>query len=243
MEDHQQSCSSTTGLCPDENRTAIFFSGRVYGFDEAYLKRTLKSIEASFNQKVDIFISGNTHQESFDQFVEIFKPVKYEFRDFVIPPKYLNYSSQGRFTIITDACKMIFHIYNSFELIKQAMKENNNIKYNIVVFYRADILSDDDLNLNSNIEPNTVYIPSGYDAYGGLNGIFAYGDFNSMELYSSIWADIPYLVEGHNCPMHPETLLLFQLTINKANVKRFYYKYKLNPRRKPGIILDEQNFQ
>ncbi len=226
-----------------ENRTAVFFSGRVYGFDEPYLQRTIKSIETSFNQKVDIFISSNTHQESFNQFVETFKPVKYEFSDFVIPPKYLTYSSQGRFTIIQDSCRMFFHIYNSFELIKQAMKENNNINYNIVVFYRADLLSDDDLILNSNVEPNTVYIPNGNDAYGGLTNIFAYGDFGSMEIYSSIWADIPYLVEGHNCPMHPETLLFAQLKITNTNVQRFHYKYMMNPRRKPGIILDEHHFK
>ncbi len=239
MEDLQQSCRSTTGLCPGENRTAVFFCGRVYGFDEAYLRRTFKSIEKSFNQKVDIFLSGNTHRESFDQFVETFKPVKSEFKDFIIPPKYLTYSPQGRFTIIPDLCRMFFHIYNSFELIKQAMKENKNINYNIVVFYRADILSDDDLNLNNIVEPNTVYIPNGDDAYGGYCGIFGYGDFESMEIYSSIWAEIPYLVEGHNCPMHPETLLWAQLTINKTNVKRFYYNYRLNPKRKPGIDLSQ----
>ncbi len=238
MEDRQQSCRFTTGLSPGEDRIALYFSGRVYGFDEVYLKHTIKSIETSFNQKVDIFISSNSHQESFDQFVETFKPVKFEFRDFDIPEKYYKYSNQGRCSVLNDFSRMFFHNNNCFNMIKQYMSDNN-INYKIVIKFRADILSNDDLPLDNIIEPNTVYIPNGDDAYGGLTDIFAYGDFESMEIYSSIWTEIPYLVEGHNCPMHPETLVGRQLKINNVNVKRFHYNFILNPKRKPGIDLNQ----
>lgn len=235
MENRQESCRS--------DRIALYFSGRVYGFDQDYLNGVIKSIETSFNQKVDIFISSNSHRESFDQFVEKFKPVKSEFRDFVIPPQFYQYSPQGRFCVLNDFSRMFFHNNNCFNMIKEYMHDNN-INYKIVVKFRGDILSNDVLPLNEIIvEPNTVYIPNGCDAYGGLTDIFAYGDFKSMELYSNIWTDIPHLVEGYNCPMHPETLLWAQLKVNNINVKRFKYKYMLNPKRKPGIILGEHYFQ
>lgn len=233
---------SMTGSVPGEKRTAIFFSGRVYEFDEVYLGRIIQLFETVYNQKVDIFISSNTHQESFDKFVEKFKPVKYEFKDFDIPEKYYRYSNQGRFCVLQDFSKMYFHNNNCLHMIKEHMHDNN-INYTIVAKFRGDIISKYDLPLTDNIEPNTVYIPNGNDAYGGLTDIFAYGDFKSMEIYSSIWTDIPYLVEVYNCPMHPETLLWAQLQINNVNVKRFQYNYMLNPKRKPGIILNEHHFQ
>ena len=63
-----------------------------------------------------------------------------------------------------------------------------------------------------------------------------------MEIYSNIWTDIPKLVEGCNCPMHPETLLWTQLKVNNVNTKRFKYSYMLNPKRKPGMTLNIHHY-
>ena len=220
-----------------ENRIALYFSGRVYGFDEVYLKKIIQQFETTFRQKVDIFISSNSHKESFDQFVEVFKPVAHEFKDFVIPPEFFYYSKQGRFCNLEDFSKMFYHNNNCFNMITSYMKEQH-INYNIIIKFRGDIISEFDLNLDPIVNPNTVYIPPGNDAYDGLTDIWAYGDFKSMEKYSTIWQYIPLLVEYYNCPMHPETLVKVQINANNLNVVRFNYKYKLNPRRKPGITTD-----
>lgn len=217
----------------NNNRIALYFSGRVYGYDEVFLRRLIKSFETVYDKPVDIFCSSSTNKKSFDQFVELFKPVQYEFRHFDTPSKFYTYSPQAR-SINPERhfLKMFFHNYNCIHMIKEYMI-NNNVNYNIVIKFRADILSNDVIPLQSDMKSNTLYIPAGND-HTGINDQFAYGDFKSMEIYSNIWNDIEQLVEHHGSPMHPESLLFNQIRINNLSVSRLNYNYILNPKRYDG---------
>lgn len=131
--------------------------------------------------------------------------------------------------------KISSSLYNNkkaFELIENCQDEN---KYDIIVKFRADATLYEDFILPEMVEPNTVYIPENHDcAYHwddpyyhvlGINDHFAYGDFESMKIYSNVYDKVDEYCSKGGRPYHPESLLLHHLEMNHLKIERFPYHY------------------
>jgi hypothetical protein len=101
------------------------------------------------------------------------------------------------------------------------------IPFDIVFKWRTEIYFDDHIKLKindvANIKENTVYIPNCYD-WGGLNDQIAYGNLNTMKLYSDLYNN---LVTYNTVRCHPETLLKHHVNTSNINIERFDFGYYL----------------
>ena len=115
-----------------------------------------------------------------------------------------------------------------FEQIKEFVK--NHFIYDVIIYFRIDILSEDIFSIPTIIENNTIYIPIGYDFEGGLNDQLAYGDYNSMKIYCNLYNFVESY-NTHGIPYHPEILLKYHLNCHVVRIERFNYNYTLNKKR------------
>lgn len=87
------------------------------------------------------------------------------------------------------------------------------------------------------VEPNTIYIPHGNDYpyhwdnpyyhVAGVNDRIAYGDVDSMRIYSNVYEKIDeYCSNGR--PYHPESLVLHHLESNGLKIQRFPFQFCLH---------------
>jgi hypothetical protein len=205
-------------------KVAVFFSGRVKGFDNEQVKTHLKSFKEKYS--ADFYVSCGSHNESFNEFIREFVIIGSNFSEVKIPKEFYNFKKASE-TKIENCSSMFFHNKKCIDLIKES-----GIKYDIVIKYRADITSDSILDVYqlSPISENTVYIPEGND-FGGLNDQIAYGDLSSMEKYTLVFQNIPIICnDGHR--FHPETLVFRNLEREKVNVARVKYSWSLVADRK-----------
>lgn len=134
---------------------------------------------------------------------------------------------------------MFYHRYKVFELCK-AYSQKHNIKFDYVLFFRADIQSSDTLELIP-LAPNTVYIPEGYDFEGGLNDLMAYGSMEVMEKYSNLVNNIKKMCIEQKLLFHPESFVRKHLENEAITVVRFPYSLELNPARKDHVSAYNDN--
>ena len=128
--------------------------------------------------------------------------------------------------------------YNNMKALEQVelYQREHGFVYDIVIKYRSDIVSDALMEVVS-FDKNTLYVPKGFDyvetPVGAINDQIAYGDFNTMKMYSNVYEHMDeYLKKGIS--YHPETLLYYHLKMNdyQDKIQRFPFNYRLNPRRK-----------
>ena len=104
---------------------------------------------------------------------------------------------------------------NQWRNRKNAFK-HAGIGCHVYVIARTDIEFSGPINLN--IIPGKVYIPSGCD-YGGVNDQFAFGDYDSMQVYCSLYDHYSkYFNEG--LTFHPESYLHHHLVANGIEIIR-----------------------
>jgi hypothetical protein len=108
---------------------------------------------------------------------------------------------------------MYYSIFKSNELKKEYEKENN-ITFDCVIRSRfdSDIISE--LEIES-YDLSKVNIPIGKD-WGGLNDQFAFGNSDSMDIYS----DLINNLSSVNSLYHPETMLQNYITLKNLNINR-----------------------
>jgi hypothetical protein len=219
-------------------KVAIFFSGRVKGFEA--VKDHLEKFKREYS--ADFYVSCGSHEESFHNFIKEFsiEESRCKFEEVKIPKEFKTLRKATE-TKLENCSSMFFHNKNCIELIK-----GSGIPYDIVVKYRADINSDKILDLRSSktnlkrlnfnypiypiVQENTVYIPKGND-FGGLNDQIAYGDLCAMEKYCAVFSNIVKICnDGHR--FHPETLVMRNLERERVNVARFDYTWSLIPNRR-----------
>jgi len=82
--------------------------------------------------------------------------------------------------------------------IKKDYENSHNIKYDIVVRSRFDLIFNNPM-IISDVYPNTLYVKHRPGGCGGLNDWFAYGDYNVMDLYGNIISSIDDLGLKSNC--------------------------------------------
>lgn len=124
-----------------------------------------------------------------------------------------------------NTASMYYHNQKAFELAMRRFPEAE-----VVVKYRSDVSSQE--RFPHPLEPlaeNAVYLPNCND-YGGVNDQIAYGTPKSMEAYCSLYEKIQAYVES-GVPYHPETLLAHHLRKVNVEIRRFNFKYGLDPSR------------
>lgn len=84
---------------------------------------------------------------------------------------------------------MFYKIYACNEIRKQFELENE-IKYDYIIRCRPDLMFNTPLTLPP-LEQNTVYIPQHISGAGWYTDQFAISDPDSMDLYSSLYFDMP----------------------------------------------------
>lgn len=90
--------------------------------------------------------------------------------------------------------------------IKNEYSASIGKKYDIVIKTRPDLRLEEDIKLTKP-NPNTLYIPKGWDWSGGVNDLFAYGDTKTMNVYSDLYRSLPRLMKDSRSKLNPEVML------------------------------------
>lgn len=224
-------------------KIAVYFSGRINKYEHSL--EFLKHLQNKY--QVDYFCSLNIHEmdEYHATFIEQLQIKHFFFQEhsdvyqtdwferFRRLPRSAGEHPHAWYKISSS----FYNNKKAFELIENCQEEN---KYDIIVKYRADIVPHQDLVFPDSIEPNTVYIPNGEDHtyhsddpyyhFEGINDWLAYGDFESMKIYSNVYDKVDeYCSNGR--PYHPESLRLYHLEMNHLKIERFPFHFWVHPDR------------
>jgi hypothetical protein len=126
----------------------------------------------------------------------------------------------------TGALSMYYSIFQSNRLLInycQSTKEN----FDLVVRMRFDSdIKNPEVLIEQVIEEKKIYIPDGSN-WNGINDQFAYGSLESMNVYSSLFANLNHL---KNTPYYPEALLRNYLNLTNFPVQRTPLVVNINGR-------------
>ena len=205
-------------------KVAMYFSGRIQNEKHEINREHLKKFNkydityfCSLNKKANDEIFINKFCSEFN-----ISEDRINVEEISVPEVDSKITIEGN---INNMYSMFYHNYKAMELIKN-FQDKHNTTFDAVIKYRADIYSQDIINIENNIDNDTVFIPVGSD-WGGVNDQVAYGNFNSMYKYSSCFLKFHKYAEFYNV-FHPETILKLHLIMNNLKENRFNYNYKLN---------------
>jgi len=211
----------------DKMKIALCFSGfaRTFKHTYPYLKKYILD-----HLNPDVFFYGYTDIDngiSEEDIVNLYKPKKFYFKEYDEDAKNKIWDAYGTRQIgeirmlssmqPINILSQYYNLFNSNQLKKQ-YEEENNFKYDIVIRARTDCyfyryFSEEELK----VEKNCVYIPDIWD-FGHVSSGFAYGDSESMDVYSDLFNKIrQYNLEEH-FPFGPEPMKAYH--INRQNLKR-----------------------
>lgn len=208
-------------------KIAVCFTGRVKTYEHS-----LPWFQAIIDDThTDIFCSINGECDDYHEtFMSLFKVKKSYYGKYILPyDEEIFYHNRRPESNIYNVHSMLYNKKKCLELVKSYEREHN-IKYDIVVFFRADILAEESYPLIVPENDNSIYIPAGFD-WGGVNDQIAHGTMAAMEKYVELYdrARVYCLQEG--CIFHPETLLAHHIRRNEINLRRFNFLYRLNHNR------------
>lgn len=110
---------------------------------------------------------------------------------------------------------MYYKIYKCNQL-KNEFERENNFKYDIAIRVRPDMAPHGQLILEKN--NNTVYFPKNLD-YDGVCDQFAYGDSQTMDVYSDMYNNILNTLKS-GCRFTAEIILKQYCNDSKINIQR-----------------------
>jgi hypothetical protein len=202
---------------------ALYISGRTKLYD----KWLIKQLQNNTEHKIDIF--GYFNEEVNIDFVSLINPISVGWEKYYLPEKWKSVSYTHESVRPQNMCSMYYNNKKAFELIEEHMK-NNNIKYDLIVKFRPDIMNDK-FPIFFITEDNEVCTP-GEHVFGwpGINDMIAFGNFESMKVYSSMYDYIDEYIDN-GVLFHPETMLRHHLDNKGITIKNFKYKYELDKER------------
>lgn len=166
--------------------------------------------------QIDFFVSSdNSSQELLDDFKRLYNPVAYINDPITYTCDFRSYPTWPEVNIDN----MTRHFINKSRVF--SLLEASGLQYDIVLSLRVDLVFSSKFNFSS-IEENTIYIPEGCDYYtNSINDRFAYGRFDVMKIYHSIYPNAIELLQKGLCWAHPESLNYTNLTHNSVRIQRF----------------------
>jgi hypothetical protein len=222
-------------------KVAILFVGRIKGYEK--VKDNLTRIKDKY--KPTVFCSLNKtnktdYVKGFCEFMNI--PDERLHLEKTPPyPDYMNHvkmaeSLQGKWgdgDAKQSAYSNFYHMQKALNLL-----EKDQTIYDTVLYYRADIDTNEDLNLIYPIKDMTIYVPSGCD-YGGLCMAFLYGNPNTMKYFFNMIKYIEDMCKKQGVVYHAETLFKKHMENKNIAVERFPYNFTYTPaRHEPNLAAD-----
>jgi hypothetical protein len=128
---------------------------------------------------------------------------------------------------------MFYHQNKAFKLVEEYQK-NNLMTFDSILYYRADMNSSDTLTL-AMPSKNTVYIPNDR-GYGGYNDRMAYGDYESMKIYSSLVDSFESLCATEE-QINAEGMLRDYLSQHNINIITLKYNTDLHEKRNEKVAM------
>ena len=204
-------------------KIALYISGR----SKLYNKWLSKQLKNNSHHEIDVFCSLNEEQN--EEIETLLNPVKINWERYTLLERWSNITHKHESTKPQNMCSMYFHNKKAFELIEKHMLDNN-IKYDLIVKFRPDIMSEYFPEFSS-AENNEVYTPSEHVfGWPGINDMIAFGNFEAMKVYSNMYDYIGEYI-SKNVLFHPETMLRYHLDNKGITIKNFNYKYDLDKER------------
>ena len=216
-----------------QRRIAVCLSGYSRNFSEtveSFKKHVIR------DQECDVFIHTWDLQDSYlrianpqkfdvDKFTEAFNPQKIiveQKPEFILSDTMLGAVKEPR-----DCGGMMSMFYSIFQAneLKRKYEEENDIKYDVVIRTRPDVLYYDDLIVPLEMRLDRVYIPL-FGDFGGLNDQIAYGSSEVINKYSELYNRVDELI-SHKAWMNPEVLMRTNLEVLRIGVNRFNLNYAL----------------
>ena len=204
-------------------RIAILVYGRLDKCEIHY-----KNIMETFGDENQIdFFASSDDSPYINDFTRIYKPIAYTNEKTNYQVDFASFPGKRHETNIhTMTCHFInkSRVFYLMEEHASRMK----IQYDLIVSLRVDLLFHTKF-INIEMEPNTIYIPNGRDAYeNAINDQVAIGSFPVMKIYNNIFNNsIEVLEKGLSIP-HPETLTSFNLLYNNIKVVRIPLAYSID---------------
>ena len=213
-------------------KVAMFFVGRVTAYKNVLQK--LFDIQKTYNPVIFASLNGEkieTDLENSRDFQKDFKIPSEQYNLEEPPfPKWLTPCLNNRPINPRAIFSMYYHMNRVFKMI-ETYQEQNAMKFDCILYYRADIDSRDTLTLSDNLEKNTIYLSNEY-GFGGYNDRMAYGDYDSMKIYCNLYNSLESIFCGDRSLMNPESILKKYLNEKKLNISFINYNTNLHPLRK-----------
>jgi hypothetical protein len=227
------------GFRNEMGNVAILFAGRISSYEHVYKK--LEDIKVQYNPVVFCSINEATPTSYTNNFCDMFgiKPTQRNIEQTVLPKWVNDFVIDNYITGLTalNTYSMFYHENKAFNLLER-YQVDNNIRFDIVLYYRADLDSTDTLTLNIPAD-NTIYL-SDERHYFGVNDRMAYGNYISMKKYCSLVEKLNKILIKENVIfnsdlytnfLNPEMILSYHLNnenlhINKINYNTDLYKFR-----------------
>jgi len=199
-------------------KVAILFAGRITGYEKVIHR--IKDMVKMYNMKAYCSLNEPENSEYIDKFrMDLGIESKNMNIEETVYPSNLDSYNWMRGTKYNNVYSMFYHENKAFSLLERDAKINN-IHYDCILYYRADMKAYDKLILQRPRE-NTVYIPSDKD-YHGINDRMAYGDFTTMKKYCSLINSFDDLCSNLT-NINPEKVLKLYLDKSQLSIIRFIY--------------------
>jgi len=235
----------------DAPKVAILFAGRIKGYEA--VKDNLKRIKDTYNPTVfcslnkvtkSNYIKGfcefmgisedRLHLEKTPPYPDYMNHINMNYKldkkwgDGVAPESlYMYFTPNGKWgdgVALESLYSYHFQMQKVFKMLED-YQIKNNIHFDIILYYRADIETNEELIFKTPIKDMTIYIPENTPScdWSGLCGSFAYGNFNTMKYYCNINDSVEHMCKEQGTLVHVESLIQKHMENGNITVERFPY--------------------
>lgn len=216
-----------------KDRIAMYFSGRINTYEQQleYLTKLIDKYD------IDCFVSINGQCDEYHNTFSVRTHAcvtSYEPHEERFVQSWYNKFRKPDFYTDHHTYKLSSATYNNYVCIQliDKFQTKYGFQYDVVIKFRADISTNEMLEIPDDIYQSTVYIPQegdwNIDPHPGINDQFAYGSFHTMYTYSTVYPNIEQYCDIETCAYHPETLLMYHLNRNNVKIIRFPFDYGLH---------------
>jgi hypothetical protein len=234
----------------------MLFSGRIKGYEN--VKDNLESIKKAYNPIVFCSLNKRVHSDYIKGFCDFMGITTDRLKlipsprvpsEIVDNPKVRadpawvrgvkHGNSEGKEGRYSGAYSYMFQMKSVYELLEEYQKRNNMV-FDIVLSYRADIDTKEKLELVHPVKDMSLYVPAPrgdpsrsetWCDHGGLCNQVFYGNPATMKIACYLFDNVEELAVNQNVMYHCESLLKKHMENNKVNIERFPYFFSLHKSR------------
>lgn len=213
-------------------RIAFLFSGRITSYE--HTMRNLKMLQDKYNAKYFCSINKKYANDYVKTFFSTFNMTNEQYNiEETLVPDWLYKCKKEETSTYERTYSVFFHNKKAFDLLEQ-YQNKHNIIFDIIVLYRADIHTNELLNLTKP-DDNTIYLVKGKGykhEYGGVSGEMAVGNYTSMKKYCSLVDYLKEYCSKNIVELNHELMLGHHLKEQHLKISEFDYMFELHPSRK-----------